>query len=732
MTTATPSRSRLPALLIASAHLGLLAFCVRTNTLHGVSLEEGRYIPAGVAHWRGVGFAPAADAPPMARMVAALPLLPLGVNAGCDEPGGCDDPDPDGAAVGAGDGADPRVREWVEGGRFASAARNVRWYRLFCLARMTGFLWWAVGGWVILRWSAGLHGRAAGRLSLALWAVLPGVLGAEQVATPALPAAVAVVSATYVFGGYLRAPSWRRACAAGLWLGVAQLVAFGALALLVVWPLLALVRRLTAGPGPGPGARRPLRVAAMAALALWVVNLGYGFEGTGSPLGGLAFTSRALAGASGGAGGRGAGNRFRGTRAGRAPVPLPSDYLKGLDRNLRRREAPPGPADDGPWPAVPVTERSLASAAGRPPVALGAMVLGALAASARRRPVGSARAVGGPGWVPVVALLGLTAVAAGPFPPADGVLLATPFGVVIAGRLAAGWGGGAWRGGWWAAALSAGALGDGLVTVARYQFDAEHRVLFRRDLEHLREKLGVGRRAPGRGAGASSGPGAGAGVGVGGRGLLYRSLVDSRGAVVHYALFVPRGYRGDRAYPLILFLHGLGDRGAGGRRFTSVGLPVAVEYRGVDALVLCPQGRSGTWEAGGDDARRALEVLDAVRRGYRVDPRRVYLTGLSSGGDGVWALAAADPGRWAALVPVACSGLDPGAAPRVKHLPCWCFHNRYDGAHPVGGARRAVAGLRAAGGRPRYTEFLDLNHSAWEWAYDSPALYDWLLRQRRP
>jgi predicted peptidase len=214
-------------------------------------------------------------------------------------------------------------------------------------------------------------------------------------------------------------------------------------------------------------------------------------------------------------------------------------------------------------------------------------------------------------------------------------------------------------------------------------------------------------------------------------GLLYRTFVDSRGVGYQFALFIPPEYRGDRPYPLILFLHGYGDRGTIGRQFTAVGLPPALESQkeGFGSLVLCPQGHGGFWPADGDDARMAMELLDAVQKEYRVDPKRIYLTGVSSGGVGVWELAGRFPGRWAAIVPVS-SPAQPGAARSIKDIPCWCFHNSHDAESPVRDPRRMIAALRVAGGAPRYTEFFGLDHNAWDRAYAMPDLYDWLLQQR--
>ncbi len=117
---------------------------------------------------------------------------------------------------------------------------------------------------------------------------------------------------------------------------------------------------------------------------------------------------------------------------------------------------------------------------------------------------------------------------------------------------------------------------------------------------------------------------------------------------------------------------------------------------------------------------------------FRVNPKRISLTGLSSGGDGVWGLAAKYPDRWAAIVPVASGGGDPAQAARFKRIPCWCFHNRYDEDAPVAGPREMIKALRTAGGSPRYTEYRDTNHNAGERAYILSDLFEWMSRQRLP
>ena len=138
------------------------------------------------------------------------------------------------------------------------------------------------------------------------------------------------------------------------------------------------------------------------------------------------------------------------------------------------------------------------------------------------------------------------------------------------------------------------------------------------------------------------------------RGFQHRVSKDSSGNASNYTLFVPFDYIGDKPCPLILFLHGFGDRAAYGRQYLRVGLPTIVERQqdSFQFFILIPQSRDGCWNSDSEDSRRAMEILSSVEKKYRIDPNRIYLTGMSSGGAGVWNLAIRYPDRWAAIVPV--------------------------------------------------------------------------------
>ena len=215
-------------------------------------------------------------------------------------------------------------------------------------------------------------------------------------------------------------------------------------------------------------------------------------------------------------------------------------------------------------------------------------------------------------------------------------------------------------------------------------------------------------------------------------GFLNRVHKDADGKEAKYVLFIPHTYKSDTPCPLIMFLHGSGETGTDGIKPSVVGLGAAVkkQEKTFPCIVIFPQSQKRSWRAGSPDADRALAILAEVEKEYKVDPKRVYLTGLSMGGFGTWSLAIKDPNRWAAIVPI-CGGGNPDKAARIKDLPCWCFHGEADTAVRVGLSRTMIQALKDAGGQPKYTEYPGVGHNSWDKAYATPELYKWLLSQQR-
>lgn len=203
-----------------------------------------------------------------------------------------------------------------------------------------------------------------------------------------------------------------------------------------------------------------------------------------------------------------------------------------------------------------------------------------------------------------------------------------------------------------------------------------------------------------------------------------------------YVLFVPHSYKGTEQAPLILFLHGAGERGDDGELPVKQGIGNAIKFKQNEKsfpfFVIFPQCKAGkqhNWKAGGPDANRALAILDEVMKDYKIDSKRLYLTGLSMGGAGTWHLAFAHPDKWAAIAPI-CGGGDPKAADHIKHIPCWCFCGDKDGPKLVQNNRDMIEALKKAGGNPRYSEFPHVGHNSWDPAYVTPELYTWFLSHK--
>ncbi len=200
-------------------------------------------------------------------------------------------------------------------------------------------------------------------------------------------------------------------------------------------------------------------------------------------------------------------------------------------------------------------------------------------------------------------------------------------------------------------------------------------------------------------------------------------------AVMPYLVALPAGHESDlsRQWPLLLFLHGAGERGTDLARVRGYGPPRRVD-QGWDTpfLVVSPQCADGErWQP---DLLAAL--LDEIEATYRVDPAREYITGLSMGGFGAWALALECPDRFAAMIPI-CGGGDPATVSAISHLPVWAFHGARDDVVPLQRTLDMVEALRAAGGDVRVTVYPDADHDSWTDTYANPEVYTWLLAHQR-
>ncbi len=202
------------------------------------------------------------------------------------------------------------------------------------------------------------------------------------------------------------------------------------------------------------------------------------------------------------------------------------------------------------------------------------------------------------------------------------------------------------------------------------------------------------------------------------------------GLVRHkYLAFTPAGYDADKdkKWPLMLFLHGAGERSDSVESVKKNGPPKIVQTRKDFPFVLvapvCP--RNEWWKP-----VELADLLDEAMAKYRVDPDRVYVTGLSMGGYGTWEMLAACPERIAAAAPI-CGGGDPADAARMKDVPIWIFHGDKDAAVPFGRSEKMFDALRKISGRVKFTAYAGVGHNSWDAAYDNEELYKWMLAQKR-
>ncbi len=211
----------------------------------------------------------------------------------------------------------------------------------------------------------------------------------------------------------------------------------------------------------------------------------------------------------------------------------------------------------------------------------------------------------------------------------------------------------------------------------------------------------------------------------------------SSGSRLDYLLWLPRDYDAMRKqWPMILFLHGAGERGTDIWKAATHGPPGRIaqgwECPFIVVTPLCPEGRE--WET-----EPLTGLLREIVGKYSVDPRRVYLTGLSMGGYGAWDLGLKFPEKFAAIAPICGGGeyLSVLLAMRekpdaLKSLPVWAFHGEKDSVVPVVESERMVEFLRKAGVREvKLTVYPGVEHNSWTQTYENPELYEWFLKHSR-
>lgn len=239
--------------------------------------------------------------------------------------------------------------------------------------------------------------------------------------------------------------------------------------------------------------------------------------------------------------------------------------------------------------------------------------------------------------------------------------------------------------------------------------------------------------------------------------LKFTYVDKETGVSMPYRLYIPEGYDGTKSYPLVLFLHGGGERGSDNEAQVLANQGATVwakpeEQAKRPCFVLAPQAHS-TWDGGfgltrnsqnaidlsnvfepTKDLKLTYNVLNEVMEKYKVDKSRVYSTGVSQGGFGTWNLNILYPNLFAAMVPV-CGGADPKLVNKLINKPIWAFHAEADPIIPVSYTRNMIEALKNNGAFPKYTEYnkstyiKPVEHFSWVLAYQNEEMREWLFKQ---
>jgi len=217
--------------------------------------------------------------------------------------------------------------------------------------------------------------------------------------------------------------------------------------------------------------------------------------------------------------------------------------------------------------------------------------------------------------------------------------------------------------------------------------------------------------------------------------------------VLKYRILKPKDYDKTKKYPLVLFLHGAGERGDDNKKQLVHGMTDFASdevMRDHPAFVIAPQCPNGQkwvevdWSADAHEMpgmpakamKLSLDLLESLQQEFSIDANRVYVSGLSMGGYGVWDALQRRPVTFAAAIPI-CGGGDPAMVLSFNHVPIWCFHGGADNVVNPARSRQMIDALKAAGGKPKYTEYQGVGHNSWAATYANRDVLDWLFAQKR-
>jgi predicted peptidase len=226
--------------------------------------------------------------------------------------------------------------------------------------------------------------------------------------------------------------------------------------------------------------------------------------------------------------------------------------------------------------------------------------------------------------------------------------------------------------------------------------------------------------------------------------LFDKLLFTAQKDTLPYRLLKPLNPGAEEKFPLVVFLHGAGERGNDNesqlKHISNLFLDARTRGK-YPCYVLAPQcpknevwadysERSESNRTTSQPSAMVLKLIERLASEYRIDKSRIYLTGVSMGGFGTWSLLANHPEIFAAAVPV-CGGGNPQSASKIKHVPLWAFHGAKDDIVKPENSRKMIKALHDAGANPGYTEYPDIEHDSWVQAYQEPHLLPWLFKQKR-
>ena len=201
---------------------------------------------------------------------------------------------------------------------------------------------------------------------------------------------------------------------------------------------------------------------------------------------------------------------------------------------------------------------------------------------------------------------------------------------------------------------------------------------------------------------------------------------------LQYNLYLPNNYYDTSDdYPLVLFLHGAGERGDSLDMVETHGIPKLIKNgKDFPFITLAPQCPRFQYWPEPVNVKALIQLVEKIITQFRIDHNRVYSTGLSMGGFGTLAIAKERPDLFAGIIPV-CGGVDTTNIKNLKTMPIWLFHGAEDEVVPVRNSKIVYQTLKKINPKIYLTIYPDINHNSWDMTYDNTDIYDWLLKNRK-